>query len=198
MSSENNASKAPSNSPKGGEQNSSADFIILYEGKTEHKLEKTVIEQLGALDYSTEKIAMYFNIPKPYIATELAKEDSELNYYLKRGRLMYEAKEQMSLLTSAGGGNVTAGERLEKIRREKNFEFSKLDIFGSIKNEVQFGKLQDFFQSGGSGKLSNNEALYLECLRFIESVNYHYGDRKTLELLQKPPFNLVQNYEPVN
>jgi len=96
----------------------------------------------------------------------------------------------MSLLTSAGGGNVTAGERLEKIRREKNFEFSKLDIFGSIKNEVKFSKLQDFFQSGGEIKLSNNEAIYLECLRFIESVNYHYGDRQTLALLQKSPFNL--------
>ncbi len=184
MSSEKPASPGPNGS----------DFIILYEGKSEHKLEKTVIEQLGALDYPAEKIAMYFDIPKPYIENELAREESELVYYLRRGRLMYEAQEQMSLLMSAGGGNVTAGERLEerleKIRREKNFEFSKLDIFGSIKNEVKFSKLKDFFESGGEVNLSNNEALYLEALRLIESFCYHYGDRKTLSLLQKHPFNL--------
>lgn len=164
-------------------------IIIIYEGK-EYSLPKDDIEKLGALNYRCEKIAMYFEMPNSVVERELADENSELSYYFRRGQIMCEAREQFKLLDLSATGDIPSGKRLEELRRDKNFEFSKLDIFGSIKDKVKFSALEDFLQSGGSVKLSNNEALYLECLRLIESINYHYGDRKTLALLQKPPYNL--------
>ncbi|MDR0874224.1 MAG: hypothetical protein LBN27_12290 [Prevotellaceae bacterium] len=165
-------------------------FIIIYEGKCERKLDTESIEQLGALRYTVEEIAMYFDIDKKYIQIVLDDKDSEFSYYFRRGQLIYAAREQMNLLTSASGGNTTAGERLDKIHRDKNFEISKLDIFGAIDKRDTFLKLQDFLTGGASAELSNNEALYLETLRLIDSFSRNYGSRNTLKLLQKKPFEL--------
>jgi len=167
-----------------------ASCITIYDGNTGHKLPKDDIEKIGAIGWTAKEIAIFFEIPKECIEIELAKPDSELDYYLRRGFLKSDFEEKSNLLQSAKTGNVTAGERFDKLRREKNFEFSKLDIFGTIKDEAKFNKLQDFLTSGGTVDLSNNEALYLDALRQIESLLYHYGTRKTISLLTKKPFNL--------
>lgn len=167
-----------------------ASLITLYDGDLAFDIKKDDIEMLGALCYSIEDISMFFEISISIINRELSDPESEFSYYLKRGKLMYDAKEQMALLSSAAGGNTVASERLEKLRRNKGFEITKDDVFGSFKDEVKLDKLMDYIESGSIGDLSNNEALYVDALRLVESMERGYGKRKTVQFLQGKPFNL--------
>lgn len=168
-------------------------LLTIFDGKKDIQINKDDIEQLGALRYTPQEVAQYFDIPLEIVEQELNRKDSQLDYYLQRGKLVFDTKEQMQLLNGASSGNTTASERLEKIRRNKDFEISKTDIFGSFRSEVKFNKLSEYLLSGGTIDLSNEEALYLDALRLIDSLERQYGRRKTIHFLQKKPFNLSYN-----
>jgi hypothetical protein len=164
---------------------------MLINNELSMEIKKDELEKLGALHYTPREIAMFLDIPLAIAEEEFNNEKSLLNYYIKRGRLMSETKEHLALIDSAQGGNISASERLEKIRRDKSFTTAKEDIFGSINRESIFHKLQDYIVSGAQIDISNDEALYLDTLRLIDSVERHYGRRETIRLLQKKPFNLT-------
>ncbi|MDR2683997.1 MAG: hypothetical protein LBB53_01285 [Prevotellaceae bacterium] len=153
-------------------------------------IKKDDIEHLSALRYSIRDMALFFELPEEVLEKELSDSNSLFSYYFKRGRLIYEIKEQVALLDSAQGGNVTAGERLEKIRRDRSFTVSKEDIFGSFNSEVEFSKLEEYILSGSSTELDNDEQIYIDVLRIIDGMERHYGRRNTLKVLQKT-FNLT-------
>lgn len=148
------------------------------------------LENLSALGYSLEEMAMYFDTDKVFFIQAAQNEDSKIYYYIQRGKLMAAAKEQLELLKAAETGNVTASEHLAKIRRNKSWEISKLDIFGGFEDKRLLEKLNDYVQSGSLNELKNEEAIYLEALLLFSSMGRRYGRRNTIAFFTKRPFGL--------
>lgn len=148
------------------------------------------LENLSALGYSLEEMAMYFDTDKVFFIQAAQNEDSKIYYYIQRGKLMAAAKEQLELLKAAETGNVTASEHLAKIRRNKSWEISKLDIFGGFEDKRLLEKLNDYVQSGSLNELKNEEVIYIEALLLFSSMGRRYGRRNTIAFFTKKPFGL--------
>jgi hypothetical protein len=150
------------------------------------------LEKLAALTYSTEEIAIYFNVDFELFTEEVNNPSSKINYHLRRGKLISNAKKYMSLLDSAEGGNVTAVQQLDKVLRDKSFEVSRDDIIFGPDTEAKFALIENYINTGCKTKLSNNEALYIEILTMINTLNRRFGKRKTIKFLTSHPFNYGQ------
>lgn len=148
------------------------------------------LENLSALGYSLEEMAMYFDTDKIYFIQAAQNVESKIHYYIQRGKLMAAAKEQLELLKSAETGNVTASEHLGKIRRNKSWEISKLDIFGGFEDKHLLEKLNDYVQSGSLNEVKNEEAIYLDALLIFAGMGRRYGRRNTIAFFTKKPFGL--------
>ena len=155
-----------------------------------HEEELIELEQLAALGYSPEQMAMYFVKEPELFIRALNDKTSRIHFHTERGKLMSIAKEQMAILTAAQGGNITASQQLDKIRRNRGFEISKLDIFGGFDSKESYQKLEAFILSGDNKDLSNEENIYLEALMLMHQMDRKYGRRRTVEFFTKPPFNL--------
>ena len=150
------------------------------------------LEKLAALTYSPAEIAIYFNIDYESFQSEANDPSSKINYHIRRGKLISSAKKYMSLLDSAEGGNVTAVQQLDKVLRDKSFEVSRDDIIFGPDSESKFNLIDQYISSGCKTNLSNNEALYIEILTMINTLNRRYGKRKTIKFLTSSPFNYSQ------
>jgi len=148
------------------------------------------LERLAALGYSPEQTAMYFGKDKESFTRALNDPSSTIHYHSERGKLMSIAKEQLAILTSAEGGNITAAQQLEKIRRNRGFEITKLDIFGGFDTKESYQVLESFILTGDDKDLKGEEKIYLEALTLMNSMDRKYGRRRTVEFFTKPPFNL--------
>lgn len=148
------------------------------------------LENLSALGYTLDQMAMYFDVDKVFFRQAALNEESKIHYYIQRGILMAAAKEQLALLQDTEKGNVTASEHLGKIRRTKSWEISRLDIFGGFEDKRLLDNLNDYVQSGSLNELKNEEALYLDALLLFAGMGRKYGRRKTVAFFTKHPFKL--------
>ncbi|WP_100628697.1 hypothetical protein [Algoriphagus formosus] len=148
------------------------------------------LENLAALGYSLEQMAMYFDVDKVFFVQAAEDPESKVSYYIRRGKLMAAAKEQLALLQATEGGNVTASEHLAKIRRNKSWEISKLDIFGGFDEKRLLANLRDYIESGSLNDLKNEEAIYLDALLIFAGMGRKIGRRNTVAFFTKPPFGL--------
>lgn len=148
------------------------------------------LEKLAALGYTHDELAMYFLADKSKFIQSANDPESLISFHIKRGKLMSTAREQLQIMASAEGGNITASQQLEKIRRTRGFEISKLDIFGGFEDKEAYQKLESFIMSEGKVDLSAEESIYLEALTMMNSMDRKYGRRKTIAFFTKPPFNL--------
>lgn len=85
-------------------------------------------EALAGIGYTPEKIAMYFRIPVPTFLSYFMQEDSELKLRYDTGMLQAQAKEGITAMNAAIGGNATQAQRLDKIRKGIEFEEQKKRI----------------------------------------------------------------------
>jgi hypothetical protein len=92
------------------------------------------LEKLAALGYKPEQCAMYFGVPVDGFMYFYMLFESKLKYHYEKGILMHKALEGMTMLADAESGeNITNAQRLDKMRRELEFENSKNDIiYGGI------------------------------------------------------------------
>lgn len=99
------------------------------------KITKKELEQLGAIGYKVEQLAMYFNVPKAEFMFYYSLADSPLRYYYERGKLMQQAKEGFNMADAAASGeNATQAQRFDKLRRAVKFQ--------NEVNEIFFGDVQ--------------------------------------------------------
>ena len=99
------------------------------------KITKKELEQLGAIGYKVEHLAMYFNVPKAEFMFYYSLADSPLRYYYERGKLMQQAKEGFNMADAAASGeNATQAQRFDKLRRAVKFQ--------NEVNEIFFGDVQ--------------------------------------------------------
>ncbi len=86
-------------------------------------------ENLAAIGYQPEQIAMYYNIEKVDFMYYFSLVNSPLKYHYDRGQLMQQAKEGMTMLQDAATGeNVTQAQRLDKLRKEVVFKNALSEI----------------------------------------------------------------------
>ena len=162
--------------------------INNYISLTEEQLGE--LEQLAALGYSPEKMALYFKKDKAHFVQVALDVNSNVHYHIQRGKLMSVAKEQMAMLEGAETGDVKKSQQLAEIRRSKGWEMSKLDIFGGGIDKKLLRKLEDYIQGGSVNDLKNEEKIYLEALTLFNSMSRKYGRRNTVKFFTREPFNL--------
>lgn len=148
------------------------------------------VQRLAALGYSPAKMALYLDIDKVGFVEAALNVNSYIYYNIERGKLLSAAREQMALLEAAESGKVQESQQLDKIRRSRGWQISKLDIFGGFEDKHLLQKLEDYIQSGSISNLSAEEAIYVEFLTLISSMSRKYGRRNTILFFTKEPFNL--------
>lgn len=156
---------------------------------TEEQIQE--LERLSALGYEPGDMAMIFQLDQAQFCKAAEDPASNINFHIRRGKLISVAREQMAILARTETGDIMASQQLDKIRRTRGFEISKMDIFGGFDDKKSFQKLEDFIESGSKADLSSEESIYLEALTMMHSMDRKYGRRKTIAFFTKPPFNLT-------
>lgn len=141
------------------------------------------IQEFGALEWNPRDIAVALQLDIEQFVTEAADPDSIISLTLARGRLLALATVQKQVLTNAQAGDIPSVVQLDKIRREKSFRASKLDIFGAFDDKKAFDSIYKYIADGKSEELSNNEKLFLDLLTIINSFDRQFGKRATVKFL---------------
>ncbi|MFV0376902.1 MAG: hypothetical protein ACK5JD_06310 [Mangrovibacterium sp.] len=90
------------------------------------------LENMAAIGYTPEKIAMYFDVDRETFMQDFARENSRIRYHYERGILVNEAKEAIATQQAANDGNATQAQRLDK----KRFQI----MFQQLKERIIYGK----------------------------------------------------------
>lgn len=90
------------------------------------------LENMAAIGYTPEKIAMYFDVARETFMQDFARENSRIRYHYERGILVNEAKEAIATQQAANDGNATQAQRLDK----KRFQI----MFQQLKERIIYGK----------------------------------------------------------
>ena len=146
--------------------------------------------RLGGLRWSEEKIAAFFGWKLKELRYELSDPESEVSRLLLQGELQADFKLEARLLSDAQGGNLAAAKQFGEIVRDRSFKLAKLDLFGGSDDKELFETIQKYIDSGCSRDLSTKEQLYIDTLQMTYSMTIKFGERKTLKLLTRPPYNL--------
>lgn len=97
-----------------------------------HNMKWNVFEELAAIGYSPEKLAMYYDVNKLEFMYYYMLQDSELEYHYNRGQLVAQAKEGLGMLQDADT-NTTQAQRLDKLRKKVEFQNARDEIiYGGI------------------------------------------------------------------
>lgn len=141
------------------------------------------LQRFGALEWEPRDIAIYFSFDITQFTAEYNDPESIVTLAITRGRLQALATVDKALLGNAKAGDLPSINHLEKIRREKSFKTSKLDIFGTFDNEKAFRRVYEYMAEGRTNDLSNNEKLFLDLLSIINSIDRQVGKRAAIKFL---------------
>ena len=150
---------------------------------TEEEWEK--LEILSGLDFSNDRIAVYFGINKTVFRQIAADPNSYLSERLEAGKVKQHIDEQFALHELAKGGYVAAQKQIHEVKRTRAFKISKMDIFGAFDNKKVLEQLNDYIQSGAIMDISVEEQLYVDTLIFMRDMDAQYGRRATVEFFVK-------------
>ncbi len=166
--------------------------IDVYQELSPHDItdkdKLTELERLSSLNYTVEEMAIYFDVPLDIFSGLALNENSKINYHIKRGKLVSKAKEKLTLLESAETGNITASQQINNIRRWENFHKSRKNFI--YEDEGTYPRLKAYIESGSTTQLDEDEETYLEIMTMMNSMKRKYGERKTIQFFQGPPYNL--------
>lgn len=141
------------------------------------------LQGYGALEWSPRDIAISMGFDIDQFTAEYKDPDSTVSLIITRGRLQAQADISKKVFENAKLGDLPSILHLEKIRREKSFQTSKLDIFGGFDDQKSFEKVSEYIVAGRTAELSNNEKLFIDLLSIINSLDRQFGKRATIKLL---------------
>ncbi len=154
---------------------------IIGEKLTHDQIEE--LQQLGALEWTPRDIAVYFKFDIDQFTAEYNDPNSAVSFAIKRGQLQALATINKAILANAEAGDLPSVNHLEKIRRERAFKTSKLDIFGTFDNEKSFRRVYEYIAEGRANDLSTDERLFLDLLTIINSFDRQFGKRAAVKFL---------------
>lgn len=158
----------------------------MQQNKIGDSLTPELVEELqryGTLEWEPRDIAIWMNFDIEQFAAEYKNPDSIVSLIITRGRLQAQATISKKILDKAERGDLPSILHLEKIRREKSFLTSKLDIFGGFDDQKAFERVYEYISNGRTDELSNNEKLFIDLLSIINSLDRQVGKRATIKLL---------------
>jgi len=89
-------------------------------------------ETFAAIGYSPENIAMYYKVDKLEFMYYYMQIDSSLEFHYKRGILVHQAEEGITMINDARS-NVTQAQRIDKLRKKIDFQNARDEIiYGGI------------------------------------------------------------------
>jgi hypothetical protein len=94
---------------------------------TQEQIEE--IEALAGVGYTVRQIAMYFNLPWDELQQEFNNPESTFRYHYDRGVLITRASVDMSNVTLAKKGNLTAAALIQKSLKISKYYQVKQEIF---------------------------------------------------------------------
>lgn len=141
------------------------------------------LQQLGALEWTPSDIAVYFKFDIDQFTAEYNDPNSAVSFAIKRGQLQALATINKAILANAEAGDLPSANHLEKIRRERAFKTSKLDIFGTFDNEKSFRRVYEYIADGRANDLSADERLFLDLLTIVNSFDRQFGKRATIKFM---------------
>lgn len=141
------------------------------------------LRKLAGLNYTPREIADYFKVDREQFIAEAADTGSIIRQLIEQGQIRTTAELTLKLYDQAKSGDVPSIQQLGKIRREKAFQVSKLDIFGGFDDKEVFEKLNEYIATGSSSSLSRDEQTFFELLSTISSLDRKFGKRNTVRLL---------------
>lgn len=150
----------------------------------------TELSQLGELRWSSEQIATFFGWDLAALEAEMRDPSSPVRKAILKGELQATFAIEQKLLSDAKSGNQTSAKAFSDMVRERSFKLTKLDLFGGSEDSILFEHVQQFLEHGTSDKFGADEQLYIQALQLVYSFQTRFGDRKTIKLLAKEPFNL--------
>ena len=65
-----------------------------------------------------------------------------------------------------------------KVKRDKSFAVSKLDLFGGTADLEAWARIEEYLSSGKASDLSAKERVWLDLLMLIHSLDWKYGKLK--------------------
>lgn len=150
------------------------------------------LEQLAAMGYSNQDIALYFNILYEDFNAAACDPESRVNYHIRRGILVHQAKEQMGIMASAESGNIQAFSALSKVRYQRDFNTARRDILYNCEiDENLLHRLEAYIESGSVEDLKPDEALYIEFLTLMNNMRRKFGRVATIKFFCRDPFNFT-------
>ena len=152
--------------------------------------QEQLVMDLGALNWTYSAIATTLNVDGTQFELEATCLNSIVNGLIARGRLEKGAMLEISLMDLSIAGNIKAVKELMKVRRDKSFQLSKLDIFGGFEDEATYNRIMEYIDSGSSGTLSTKEQHYIDMLNLIFSLSKQHDKRNVIKFITKPPFSL--------
>src|SRR5690606_37944285 len=150
---------------------------------TEEEWEK--LEILSGLDFSYDRIAIYFGVNKTVFRQIAADPNSYLSERLEAGKVKQHIDEQFALHELSKGGDVAAQKQIHEVKRTRAFKISNMDIFSAFDNKKVLEQLNDYIQSGAIMDISVEEQLYVDTLIFMRDMDAQYGRRATVEFFVK-------------
>lgn len=154
---------------------------IIGDGLTPESVQE--LQRYGALEWNPRDIAISMGFDIDQFTAEYKDPDSIVSLAITRGRLQAQAVISTKVLDNAKLGDLPSILHLEKIRREKSFQTSKLDIFGGFDDQKSFDRVSEYVAAGRTAELSNNEKLFIDLLSIINSLDRQFGKRATIKLL---------------
>lgn len=151
--------------------------------------EREQLETLGKLRWDEAKIAAFFGWDKKMLHHELEDSESEISRLLLKGELQADFEIEAKMYDSATHGDLASAKHFAEIVRDRGFKMAKLDLFGGSESEETFKNIQRYVEDGCPGELSTKEQVYIDILHMVYSMNLKFGDRKTIKLLTRPPYN---------
>lgn len=141
------------------------------------------LQRYGALEWNPRDIAIAMGFDIDQFTAEYKDPDSIVSLAITRGRLQALATISTTVLNNAQRGDLPSILHLDKIRREKSFQTSKLDIFGGFDDQKALERISEYIAAGKTAELSNNEKLFIDLLSIINSLDRQFGKRATIKLL---------------
>lgn len=92
--------------------------------------QKADIEQMGAINYSLKRLALYLGFNQEEVIREYQDEESDLRYHYDRGQLIAQADIDLEVMKSAKDGNLTATQIYKKSEKQNRLNNLKHELFG--------------------------------------------------------------------
>lgn len=132
------------------------------------------VSQLAAIGWTDGEIATYLGLSKIEYENRMVPGDG-LYEAVTKGRLERRAEIEIRVARLAASGDPDSVKQWREIVRDKTFSVSKLDLFGGPDKEGTFQRIVDYVSSGSKGGLSDKEAIYVDILTLIYSLDGRYG-----------------------